>query len=335
MTDGLSAYELERLANIQRNEEQLEALGLGGGVVPQEAKAPRAKKQKREPPPPQEPSRRSSRVRNAPADNVYIADEDDGGKVRLGGRDAAKTAKKVVEEQPPPLTHPDELPISTDDLRAVEKKVWQVLREARNAKAKAMERSMFIVCNDRTLCEMVRVVPTTLDELIDLYGMGEKKVNAHGQMLLDALAPHVDELREEHERARLETPEEAAALKAKEEEEEAVKEEEEAAVHDPDAMPSKPEELLPGERPAYDALVAATHVRAEETGQGKFYWNVAPMRSMCEMVRRVPTTKDELMLCRGLGGAGVKVAKHGDCLLEALRPFVEELRELHEAKVVD
>ena len=92
MTDGLSAYELERLANIQRNEEQLEALGLGGGVVPQEAKAPRAKKQKREPPPPQEPSRRSSRVRNAPADNVYIADEDDGGKVRLGGRDAAKTA---------------------------------------------------------------------------------------------------------------------------------------------------------------------------------------------------------------------------------------------------
>ena len=93
--------------------------------------------------------------------------------------------------------------------------------------------------------------------------------------------------------------------------------------------------LLPGERPAYDALVAATHVRAEETGQGKFYWNVAPMRSMCEMVRRVPTTKDELMLCRGLGGAGVKVAKHGDCLLEALRPFVEELRELHEARVVD
>ncbi len=39
---SLSAYELERLDNIRRNDEQLEQLGLGGGGVP-----PKAKRQKR------------------------------------------------------------------------------------------------------------------------------------------------------------------------------------------------------------------------------------------------------------------------------------------------
>ena len=91
-----------------------------------------------------------------------------------------------------------------DDLRPLEREVWQVLREARNAKARAMERSMFIVCNDRTLCEMVRTVPACLEELQGLYGMGEKKLKAHGQMLLDALAPHTDGLRADHDTARRE-----------------------------------------------------------------------------------------------------------------------------------
>ena len=50
---------------------------------------------------------------------------------------------------------------------------------------------------------MVRIVPTQLDELYDLYGMGEKKVKAHGQLLLDALAPHVDALKADHDAARL------------------------------------------------------------------------------------------------------------------------------------
>ena len=63
---SLSAYELERLENIRRNEEQLEQLGLGGGVVP-----PKAKRQKRaapSTPPPTEPLRRSSRVLHESAD---------------------------------------------------------------------------------------------------------------------------------------------------------------------------------------------------------------------------------------------------------------------------
>ena len=37
------------------------------------------------------------------------------------------------------------------------------------------------------------------------------------------------------------------------------------------------------------------------------------------------------MRCRGLGGKGVKVQKHGECLLRALLPHLEELRDVHAA----
>ena len=63
---SLSAYELERLENIRRNEEQLEQLGLGGASVrSQSAKRPRAAPST---PLPTEPLRRSSRVLHESAD---------------------------------------------------------------------------------------------------------------------------------------------------------------------------------------------------------------------------------------------------------------------------
>ena len=203
----LSAYERERLDNIARNNARLRELGLaesssgsallGLGAV----SAPRPKKRKAERPQPTEPQRRSARARQVTAAEVFIADEDESGKVILGGAGASSLAK-ASEAERAALTHPDEVPISTQDLTAAELTVYEVLRAARNAKARAMDRSMFIVCNDRTLCEMVRQLPTTLDGLYSLFGMGEKKVRAHGQMLLDALAPHVATLSEEHEAAR-------------------------------------------------------------------------------------------------------------------------------------
>ena len=126
------------------------------------------------------PQRRSSRVRREQPAEVYVADEDAiTGKVVLGGADASGFA--TAEATATDLTHPDELPMTTDDLTEAERAVYEILRAARNAKARAMERSMFIVCNDRTLCEMVRLVPEGVDELYDLFGMGEKKVRAHGQ----------------------------------------------------------------------------------------------------------------------------------------------------------
>ena len=212
----LSAYELQRERTIAENKAKLRELGLDSGNLPPHGLVAReSKKRKAERPPPPEPQRRSTRARREVAAFVV---SDESSKTSAGGTDAARAARSgknnagdtdaartaEVEEAREQLKHPDELPISTDDLRPFEREVWQVLREARNAKARAMERSMFIVCNDRTLCEMVRTVPACLEELQGLYGMGEKKLKAHGQMLLDALAPHIDGLRADHDTARRE-----------------------------------------------------------------------------------------------------------------------------------
>lgn len=226
---GLSAYERQREENIRENNWRLRELGLlagedsarstGGGSSSSSSllglahggsqPSITAKKKRSRPAAPEgeqakvtEPQRRSSRVRREQPAEVYVADEDAiTGKVMLGGADAGGFA--MADAKAIDLTHPDELPITTDDLTEAERAVYEVLRAARNAKARAMERSMFIVCNDRTLCEMVRLVPAELDELYEMYGMGEKKVRAHGQMLLDALAPHADELRAGHAATRL------------------------------------------------------------------------------------------------------------------------------------
>lgn len=200
---SLSEYERKRNLTIEENHKKLKELGLDSGNQLKAEKPAqrqsRKRKVKADSAQAPEPTRRSSRVRHAPAADVFVADEDEkSGRLMLGGTDAKAT---VAERQR--ALHPDELPIDTEDLRpGLEREVWQILREARNAKAKAMERSMFIVCNDRTLCEMVRTVPTQLHELYELFGMGEKKVNAHGKMLLEALAPHIDALHADHEAAR-------------------------------------------------------------------------------------------------------------------------------------
>ena len=96
------------------------------------------------------------------------------------------------------------------------------------------------------------------------------------------------------------------------------------------AMPEKTEDLLPEERRAYEALVAATHVRAEALGE-RWVWNIAMSRSLLEMTRRLPTSLPQLRAVWGFGGSGVRAERHGDFLLEALRPHLPSLRAAHAA----
>ena len=53
----------------------------------------------------------------------------------------------------------------------------------------------------RSLCEMLRRLPTSLEELEECHGMGPKKVRTHGEFLVAALAPHVEQLRAAHAKA--------------------------------------------------------------------------------------------------------------------------------------
>ena len=64
----------------------------------------------------------------------------------------------------------------------------------------------------------------------------------------------------------------------------------------------------------YEALIAATHARAEELGEG-YVWSIAPARSVCEMVRRAPASMEELRSVWGFGGKGLRAQRHGAPLL--------------------
>ena len=46
-----------------------------------------------------------------------------------------------------------------------------------------------MICHNRTLCELVRLVPGSLPELLNVWGIGAKRIETHGQLMLDALLP--------------------------------------------------------------------------------------------------------------------------------------------------
>ena len=54
-------------------------------------------------------------------------------------------------------------------------------------------------------------------------------------------------------------------------------------------------------------------------------------RSLCEMTRRLPVSLPQLRACWGFGGSGVRAERHGDFLLDALRPHLPSLRAAHAA----
>lgn len=64
-----------------------------------------------------------------------------------------------------------------------------VLREWRRAYAKENDIPAFIVFSDRTLRDLAKKAPTTEAGLLDVYGLGEKKVEAFGKILLEKLHP--------------------------------------------------------------------------------------------------------------------------------------------------
>lgn len=201
MEPMLSAYELERLATIESNNAKLKELGLepgGNAALPSQSSLVLASKKRRPVAGVVAPLRRSSRVRHEAALDIQVDEEKENGRLHVGGKDRARFVSNEAEDEGERQICLDDLPADVHMLLAHERCVYEVLRAARNEKAKSMQRSMFIVCNDRTLCEMVRTLPTSLSELVELYGMGSKKVAAHGELLLSTLAPHISDLKAEH-----------------------------------------------------------------------------------------------------------------------------------------
>lgn len=346
--EQLSAYELERLENIRQNEEHLAQLGLldGGGLIPKKAAAAR-RPAKNDRMPLAAPERRSARNQGVKAPGFYVDHELARGSIRVGG-DARALAKEAEEDKErsakakkmsDPLTRfgHDAYPEEEGHLLEGEKYAFRALRDARRATAKELQLEGYKIAHNRSLCEMVRLLPESPEELSKCWGFGGsgKRVRDFGDLFLGVLAPRVKKLREVHEAAR-----KAWEARVPEEEESPDKQGDDkvggdgagaaSAAEMLELMPQSPDDLIEAETEAYAALIDATHVRAEEIGE-KYVWNIALSRSLCEMVRRCPRTMEALRECWGFGGAGLKAQKHGAVLLAALEQWVPSIEAAHAA----
>ena len=360
----LSAYERERLENIARNQAVLAALGLASGGTARlpasggTARLPASRPllpPKRRKAEPRLPERRSARlVDGAKAPDYYIAVESASGKVTVGGTAADLLASQAMEEvEADPLLRfgLGEMPKSESELLPCEQVAFEALRDAKRAKASELQIEGYKVAQHQSLCEMVRRCPESIEELRGCWGFGGSgvRVDKYGELFLETLRPHVSALRAAHAAARVEyeaavagaagaaggeasdAPVAAAQARAQAQAVRDVRAAREAddEARGPEAhpMPEKITDLLPGaEVAAYVALLAATHVRADAIGE-RYVWNICHVRSLCEMVRRCPSTQEELRLCWGFGGKGVRADRHGDFLLAALAPHIDALRQ--------
>ena len=65
-----------------------------------------------------------------------------------------------------------------------EERLWQALRQWRQARARAEEVPAYVICGDKTLRELVEQQPQTPAALHDIYGLGEAKIQKFGAELL-------------------------------------------------------------------------------------------------------------------------------------------------------
>ena len=334
-----SAYELTRAENIRRNQERLAELGLGdGGIIPPRLPSNKMRPRTKATAMPVEPERRSVRNQGAKAPGFYVEQElARSGKIVVGGDTRAfydqkenEEKREVKREDPLERFGYNVFPEGEEHLLEGEQHAFRALRDARRAAAKELQLEGYKIAHNRSLCEMVRRLPSNDEELSACWGFGGsgKRVRDHGELFLDVLRPRVDKLRAVHETARVAWEERKHAEAAVQ----VLAAEEVASASGVwlDQMPQAPDQLIEAEAAAYAALIEATHVRAEEIGE-QYVWNIAPSRSLCEMTRRCPIDMEGLRECWGFGGAGKKAAKHGAFLLAALQPLIPSIHQAHMA----
>ena len=104
----------------------------------------------------------------------------------------------------------------------------------------------------------------------------------------------------------------------------------EAVYFDPLVMPKDINSLLIAELPAFKALLEAKRNRAETEAQKELAY--LPTWSLCEIVRRLPTTTEELTCVRGFGWS--RASQYGEMFLTVLEPFRTELALLHQKAAI-
>ena len=68
-----------------------------------------------------------------------------------------------------------------------EKDLLMLLKSKRLEIAKAQNVPPYLVFHDKTLVEMIKVKPGSIEEMSEITGIGEAKIKRYGQVFLDIL----------------------------------------------------------------------------------------------------------------------------------------------------
>ncbi|WP_300746691.1 RQC domain-containing protein, partial [uncultured Bilophila sp.] len=79
------------------------------------------------------------------------------------------------------------------DPGSADESLFQRLREERRRLAEAAQVPPYVIFHDRALREMAARKPASPEELLDVPGVGEKKLRQYGEAFLAAIAAHVSE----------------------------------------------------------------------------------------------------------------------------------------------
>jgi ATP-dependent DNA helicase RecQ len=83
---------------------------------------------------------------------------------------------------------PKALKTVSADFTEADEALFDRLRALRRALADKAGIPPYVICQDATLVEMAAVKPSTPEALLEIKGMGEKRVHKYGQLFLDAIA---------------------------------------------------------------------------------------------------------------------------------------------------
>ena len=101
-------------------------------------------------------------------------------------RELQKHIPKETKENNKPVDYPAKL-------NEEGKKLYERLRSLRSEIAMKKQVPAYIIFTNRTLYEMCRIQPATMEELLFVYGVGEKNSKEYGQEFLDAIIHSADE----------------------------------------------------------------------------------------------------------------------------------------------
>lgn len=168
-----------------------------------------------------------------------------------------------------------------------EERIWQALRAWRMAQAKTEEVPAYVICGDKTLRDIVEKTPQTIEELHQIYGLGEAKIDKYGRDLLETALRAADQT---------------------------VMSSENAAVVS-DGLSSERDKIM------WQTLTEWRERQAQT--EGVALSKVCSDESLLDLIRNTPETDIDLQGIYGLGE--VKTGKYGNDILSVCYPFADSL----------